>query len=445
MGLFNWLLQLVGWQSKPPATRPHTPKPPPGPTVDQSERRSATETHEPARQKSPRKKARLTPTRRRELKSTLRHPLSYVETQGKPPYRYARYGSQTGHYLDLSRDGDENRLAKFKLPIFHTPEQLAEWLGIPLNKIAWLVHRFSGGRPTSEDDAHYHFHWVKKKRGGWRLIEAPKALLKLVQTKILHDLLDQVPAHSSAHGFAIGRSILTNAKPHVGKEVLLKLDLQNFYTTVNFARVVAIFRSLGYSREVSIWLGLLTTSSVPGNLAFQEQGPYALLPYFRRHLPQGAPTSPALANLSAFGMDVRLAGLAQSFGGTYTRYADDIVVSGPAEFGYGLRIVIPLAQKIINQERFVVNYSKRRILRSHQRQTVTGVVVNEKPNISRAEFDRLKAILTNCLRYGPSTQNRGCYDDYYQHLRGCIAHVSMLNPARGQKLMNLFQSVDWTK
>ena len=259
--------------------------------------------------------------------------LPYVETKGAAPYRYARYGSQTGHYLDLSRDGNKARLNELGLPIFHTPEQLADWLGLPLNRVAWLVHRFSAGRPASVKDAHYHFHWVKKRRGGWRLIEAPKSTLKQAQSKILHELLDKVPVHATAHGFTAGRSILTNAKPHVGQAVIVKFDLTNFYTTVSFSRVVAIFRRLGYSREVSIWLALLTTSAVPGNLGFQEQGPYTLGIYLRRHLPQGAPTSPALANLSAFGMDVRLSGLARSFGARYIgRYADvTLDVSGRQE------------------------------------------------------------------------------------------------------------------
>lgn len=448
MGFISWLLQLFGVRSDRRSSdsfdtlqegwaEPRKPK---------EEKKQAERTSKPTQVHYPPGRSWLVPTRRKATKfATRRRNLPYVETKGAAPYRYARYGSQTGHYLDLSRDGDEGRLARFGLPVFHNPEQLANWLGLPLNKVAWLVHRFSGGRPASVKDAHYHFHWVKKRRGGWRLIEAPKAMLKQIQTKILRDLLDKIPVHSAAHGFTCGRSILTNARPHVGQAILLKLDLTNFYTTVSFARVVAIFRSLGYSREISIWLGLLTTSAVPGNLAFQEQGPYALACYLRRHLPQGAPTSPALANLSAFGMDVRLTGMAKSFGATYTRYADDLTISGPAELSYGLKIVIPLVQQIIRQERFNVNKAKRQVLRSHQRQSVTGVIVNEKPNISRIDFDRLKAILTNCLRHGPSTQNRDRVDSFFHHLQGCIAYVSMLNPVRGQKLNELFARIDWNR
>ena len=456
MGLFNWLLQLLGWRPSPDSWPSQPPEPiassppsaavapVPGPERVLQPPGSASIRTRRVRERSAR--VQLVPSRWRQLKATTRPKTQRVEeTKGAAPYRYARYGSRTDHYLDLSRDSDASRLQRFQLPHLRTPEELANWIGLPLNRVAWLVHRFSGGRPETEQSAHYHFHWVKKRLGGWRLIESPKSTLKQVQTKILRELLDNISTHASAHGFVKGRSILTNAGPHVGQAVLVKFDLANFYTTVSFARVVAIFRAVGYSREVAIWLGLLTTSAAPGNLGFQEQGPYLIVPYLRRHLPQGAPTSPALANLSAFGLDVRLAGLARSFGARYTRYADDLTLSGPDELSHGLPTLIPLVQQIIRQERFAANTQKRRVLRSHQRQTVTGVVVNTRLNVSRKEFDRLKAILTNCRRHGPASQNRHQAEDFYHHLQGRIAHVSMLNSSRGQKLSELFQAIDWTK
>ena len=165
----------------------------------------------------------------------------------------------------------------------------------------------------------------------------------------------------------------------------------------------------------------------------------------RRHLPQGAPTSPALANLSAYRLDLRLAGLSKSFGAVYTRYADDLAISGPQKLAGGLKVLIPLVQQIVRQERFRLNSAKRRILRSHQRLTVAGVVVNERTNVSRADFDRLKAILNNCVRLGPSTQNREAVDDFASHLRGRIAHVLQLNRARGEKLTAIFNRIDWNR
>ncbi len=368
-----------------------------------------------------------------------------VEVTGASPYRFARFGSQTGRYLDFSGDGDEARLLERGLPVFHTPEQLAEWLGLPLNKLAWLVHRFSYGRPASVEQAHYHFTWKKKRSGGLRLIESPKQTLKQAQVMILREILDRIPAHPAAHGFVAGRSILTNAIPHVGQAVVVKFDLTNFYTTVGYSRVVAIFRTLGYSREAAIWLGLLTTSAVPGNMPFDREQMHSLLPYWRRHLPQGAPTSPALANLSAYHLDLRLTGMARSFGATFTRYADDLTISGPVELARGLRTLIPLVQQIIRRERFQSNRKKRQVLRAHQRQSIAGVVVNAKPNVARVDFDRLKAILTNCVRLGPASQNRDRVDDLAAHLRGRIAHVSQLNPARGERLLAIYQQIDWRR
>jgi RNA-directed DNA polymerase len=450
MGFFRWLLQLAGWRSfadKSPSMNSetdHSPLPSNGQAVLPKEK--VPESRRSSRRDRVHTRARLFPTRRRQRKGELRPCETGVEeTQGAAPYRYARYGSRTGHYLDLSRDGDDARLRQFGLPVFQNPEELAEWIGLPLNRVAWLVHRFSKGRPEMESSAHYHFQWVRKRRGGWRLIESPKATLRNVQSKILRELLDKVPVHSNCHGFVKRHSILTNATPHVGHAILLKFDLANFYTTVSFSRTVAIFRGLGYSREAAIWLGLLTTSAVPGNLGFHEQGPYAVVPYLRRHLPQGAPTSPAIANLSAFGLDIRLSGLARAFGATYTRYADDLTISGPRELSHALSTMITLVEQIVRQERFAINRQKRQILRAHQRQIVTGVVVNQRPNVSRKEFDLLKAVLTNCVRFGPSTQNRHQVEDFYHHLQGRIAHIAMLNPAHGEKLAELFRSIDWTR
>jgi hypothetical protein len=270
-------------------------------------------------------------------------------------------------------------------------------------------------------------------------------MLRAAQDQILEEILYHVPPHPAAHGFVPGRSIVTNAAEHAGQAVLVHMDLANFYATVSLSRVTAIFRSLGYCREAAIWLARLTTSVLPQTAAFPENEATALLPYLRAHLPQGAPTSPALANLSAYSLDVRLSGLARCFGAHYTRYADDLVFSGPEGFGRALRTFLPLAGQVIHAERFRMNRRKRKVVRRSSRQVVTGVVVNEKPNVSRAEFDRLKATLTNCLRHGPSSQNRDRHPAFAAHLRGRIAHVQLLNPDRAARLLELYARIDWTR
>ena len=379
---------------------------------------------------------------RRRHRPVPRVPLAEL-TVAEPPYPFARMGV-LGGYFDLSRDGNSERLQQLGLPVFHNPLELARWLELPVGRVAWLVHRCEEGqRPRDVRSAHYHFRWAKKRKGGHRLIEAPKPLLKAIQRKLLRDILNLVPVHSACHGFVVGRSIRTNAVPHTGQRVVVKLDLENFYSTVGHSRVVAIFRSLGYSREAAIWLAGLTTSSIPANLDVPDNNLYLLNVYHGRHLPQGAPTSPALANLSAFSLDLRLSGLARTFQAQYTRYADDLTFSGPQRFLYGLSIYLRLVSKIIKSERFRLHPSKRQVLRNNQQQKITGVVVNSRVNIDRAEYDRIKALLCNCVRTGAASQNRDQHADFAQHVLGRIGHVKHLNSRRGDKLLEMFRKVDW--
>lgn len=383
--------------------------------------------------------------------SPLRYQSSLVPTERareivagrEPPYPFA-HRLPNEQYLDFSQDTDPRWLDYYGLPHLRTPQDLAAWLELPIGKVAWLTYRFcENNRPQSAKEAHYHFRWLRKRSGGHRLIESPKQTLALVQHKILREILDKVPPHAAAHGFVRGRSIITNAQPHVGKRVVVKFDLDNFYPAVRQSRVVAIFRSLGYSREAALWLARLTTSAAPGNLKLPLGESTSIWRYMPRHLPQGACTSPALANLSAFALDVRLSGLAKAWHVDYTRYADDLTFSGDPKFVAALPDFIPLVQQIIRSEGFQSKRAKRRVVRTNQRQTVTGVVVNAKVNVARSEFDRLKATLHNCVKHGPQTQNHAQHPDFAAHLRGRIAHVLRLSPRRGQKLLTLFDKIQW--
>jgi RNA-directed DNA polymerase len=161
------------------------------------------------------------------------------------------------------------------------------------------------------------------------------------------------------------------------------------------------------------------------------------------HLPQGSPTSPALANLCAFSLDLRLASLARTIGATYSRYADDLTFSGDGTLAAAAPRLLRLLAAIADDEGFALNPRKTRIMRARVQQRVTGIVVNRHPNVPRPDYDTLKATLTNCLRHGPSTQTRGT-PRFRDHLRGRIAWVAQVHPARGQRLLELFHRIDWT-
>lgn len=158
------------------------------------------------------------------------------------------------------------------------------------------------------------------------------------------------------------------------------------------------------------------------------------------HLPQGAPTSPALASLAAYSLDVRLAGLARSRDLTYSRYADDLTFSGRHAAAAGLRRVVPA---IVADEGFSLNPVKTRRRTASQRQVVTGVVVNQRLNVARREYDQLKAILHDVERHGAAVANRAGHPELRAHLLGRIAWVQSLNPARGNRLRRRFDSVAW--
>ncbi len=386
--------------------------------------------------------------RRRPVLNSLRYQPSPNRSDEavteQPRHRFSRWGPKPGTWWDFSQDGDAALLKSRDLPIFETPEQMADWLQISAGRLAWFAHQcVPSHRPKTVETSHYHYTWLAKRSGGQRLIESPKPQLKAAQVRILRDILDHVPSHKHAHGFVRGRSITTNAAPHVGRAILVRFDLENFYANVGFSRVVAIFRRLGYCREAALWLARLTTTALPINAPFANGDPRSVTPYWPRHLPQGAPTSPAIANLSAYALDVRLTGFAASFGVRYTRYADDLTFSGSQSLNRALPTFLPMVTKIIQNERFRVNRKKRKVLRADKQQRVTGVVVNAKLNVSRRDYDRLKAILHNCRRTGPLAQNRNHHADFAAHLRGRISHVAQLNPQRGEKLQRLFDQIRW--
>ncbi len=341
--------------------------------------------------------------------------------------------------------------ASWDVPVIESVGALADWLNISADELLWFADlkglAYKSRHPRL---AHYHYRVLAKKSGAIRLIESPKPKLKALQRQILARILDKIPPHSSAHGFIPGRSVKTFTAPHVGQRVVLKMDLEQFFPSITGSRIQTIFRMLGYPESVADLLGGICTNAVPRHVwsaaaadANPSQLQEARILHTRPHLPQGAPTSPALANVCAYRIDCRLTGLARSAGAQYTRYADDLAFSGGDEFERAVERFSTHAAAILMEEGFSVNHRKTSSMRQGVRQRLAGVVTNDHPNVMRTDFDRLKATLHNCVRLGPDSQNRMGHPLFRAHLDGRIGWVESINAAKGQRLRAIFDRIGW--
>ena len=218
----------------------------------------------------------------------------------------------------------------------------------------------------------YEEFTIPKRSGGQRTLFAPCPQLKELQRRILHRVLGRLKAHPAAMGFERGRSIVANALPHVGAGVVVRMDLHDFFPSTATHRVRAYFTGIGWGSE-AVYLLLKWTTCDGG-------------------LPQGAPTSPRLSNLVNYLMDARLAGLAGRLGAVYTRYADDMTFSFPAD-DRSAAAAVRATKRIIEDYGYRLHMKRKlSIRRRHQSQRVTGLVVNERVALPRATRRRLRAI-----------------------------------------------------
>lgn len=252
----------------------------------------------------------------------------------------------------------------------------------------------------------YRIVHIPKRTGGQRQLVIPDAETKNLQRKILRRVLGRLPAHPAAHAYERGRSIATNAAPHVGRAVVVRCDLVDFFPQTSSARIAAYFRAIGWSAAAAAILTRLTT---------HEGG-----------LPQGAPTSPRLANLVNRGLDRRLTALARRYRGTYTRYADDLTFSFPEDWPCKVRSVIQGVRAAAKTSGYRVHgRPKLRICRPHQRQQICGIMVNDGLDLPRAVRRRLRAAAHHHAVGLPATLTQ-------QQLAGWQAYRQMIVATRPQ-------------
>jgi len=326
------------------------------------------------------------------------------------------------------------QLAQHGVPVLATPADLAGALGLSIPQLRWLCFH-----AEATQKSHYVYFEVPKRSGGTRLLAAPHRKLAAAQQWVLANVLARLEVTAHAHGFVPGRSTVTNARPHVGKEVVVNLDLADFFPTITFPRVRGLFESIGYSPAVATLLALLCTEAPRSPVVYD--GVKLWVAAGDRALPQGACTSPAISNLVTRKLDRRLAGATRKLGWTYTRYADDLAFSTAAATASSLALLFARVRHIVREEGFVVNEAKGRVQRRSQRQSVTGIVVNDKPGVPREELRRLRAILHRARTTGLAAQNRDSHPDFAAYVRGKIAYVAMIDPVRGAALTSALDAL----
>jgi RNA-directed DNA polymerase len=311
---------------------------------------------------------------------------------------------------------DEAQLQRYGLPIWKTEDDIAAALGISLKELWFFaIHR------ERERQPHYITFAIPKRSGGKRLIMAPKRRLKSIQRKLLQLLVEKLPVSEHAHAFRRGRNIRTGAEPHVGKKFVLKLDLKDFFPSVTAARVRGLLIAYGYSFPVATTLAVLMTESE--RQPVEVDGEIFHVPVGARHCVQGAPTSPGVCNAMLLRLDRRLAGFAKKNGLNFTRYADDLTFSGEMDRAAANKFRIAIS-RIISDEGFVVNTAKTRLMGRGNRQSVTGVVVNQTLGLSRQERRRLRAAAHQLRTKADTAKVTPAEFD------GKVAYLSMLNPAQ---------------
>ncbi|HCN50905.1 MAG TPA: RNA-dependent DNA polymerase [Chryseobacterium sp.] len=320
-------------------------------------------------------------------------------------------------------DSDTEKLGQFSLPVFENISDFSQKSGFSLSVIKYLAFHRRVSRKS-----HYHIFEVPKKSGGKRKISAPKLQLKGFQQWILENILNKIPVGETVHGFTAEKSIVTNAVPHLGKDIIINIDLQDFFPSISYKRVKGLFAKLGYSEQLSTVFALACTQAhteeivLDGVKYFVHKGD--------RFLPQGSPASPAISNLIVYKLDKRLQGLAQKLGFVYTRYADDLTFSAHQANEQNVNKLLYFVKQVISDEDFTVHPGKLHIMRNKHQQKVTGIVVNEKLNVERQKLRKFRALLHNIEVNGWQNQTWGKAFHLINAVEGYINFVNMVNPSK---------------
>lgn len=250
---------------------------------------------------------------------------------------------------------------------------------------------------------------IPKRSGGTRRITAPTGKLKDIQRCISAIVAPYYRTPECVHGFAEGRSVATNARNHTGRNYVLNIDLKDFFPTITYTRVMKSLQELGFNEEVSDIISRLCT--IPMWDERKEM--------WRNALPQGSPASPLLSNIVCSSLDHRLSALAQRYGVTYSRYADDMTFSSNHSVYSRDGLFFKELEDIVRSSGFKINEKKTRLQKKGSRQEVTGLIVGEKVNTYRQFTKNLRAAVFRA-------ETNGCTPHEFNNIMGRVSYMAMV-------------------
>ena len=250
---------------------------------------------------------------------------------------------------------------------------------------------------------------IPKRSGGTRRITAPTGKLKDIQRCISAIAAPYYRTPECVQGFAEGRSVATNARNHTGRNYVLNIDLKDFFPTITYTRVMKSLQELGFNEEVSDIISRLCT--IPMWDERKEM--------WRNALPQGSPASPLLSNIVCSSLDHRLSALAQRYGVTYSRYADDMTFSSNHSVYSRDGLFFKELEDIVRSSGFKINEKKTRLQKKGSRQEVTGLIVGEKVNTYRQFTKNLRAAVFHA-------ETNGCTPHEFNNIMGRVSYMAMV-------------------
>lgn len=322
------------------------------------------------------------------------------------------------------------------LPIVLDASSLASLSNVSLQTMTWLLSTKLIPDPAKEGSTRrvfvknsmYHvFKIPKRTPGKFRIIANPHPQLKHVQRQITNNFLALLPTHESVTGFKKGVKQRDTAKLHSGRDVIMTVDIENYFPSITQEKICKTFEMLGFNNEISNLISELVT--------------------FHAKLPQGAPSSPAVSNIvGSVLFDSNLARAAKKHGYDYSRYADDLIFSSTskeiAKVPNGPDRLQEDVRAICEEAGFRINPQKVHIMRKHKRQTVLGQVVNTEPNLTQRTYKTLKAIVFNSLHNGIEIEckktGRSPYE-FISWIRGKLAYLKQVNEGKAFNLTHLFR------